>query len=233
MSHVKELKSQGKLSWILWDICSIFWALSCLPITFTSLLVNTPLEAIFDPQPIPPMSIHNGSGTPLKSINSDAYNNLLKIRAIPSSNGVRAVFHEAYRVSSTMMYNRRPASPAIFLVFFLGFVGITFGGIHCFAWNSDFPSLVEKVLWRTSSLTVVGMSLMFCVGSSIISLKRITYLPQFAHISGFLIKFGSFVIPLLYSLSRLSLLVQAIVSLRNLPPSAFDTVEWTRFIPHI
>lgn len=226
-----SLKSQGKLSWIFGDFCSLFLAMLFLPITFTSLFINlnTPLEAMFDPQPIPPVPLEDSIGLSVGSIKSDTYNNLIKIRAVPDLNRFRDVFYEAYRVSSTMMYSRRPSSATIPLVFFIGFVGVIFGGIHCFAWNGEFPSFVEKVLWRTSSLTVVGMSLLFCVGSSIFALNR----PGFARITYFLIKFGSFVIPLLYSLSRLSLLVQAIVSLRNLPPSAFDTVEWTRFIPHI
>ena len=37
----------------------------------------------------------------------------------------------------------------------------------------------------------------------------------------------------IYFMARLLLLVQVIVSLRALPPSAFQAVQWTSFIPHI
>ena len=34
--------------------------------------------------------------------------------------------------------------------------GVLFGVIHCLAWNFSFPSIVEQVMWRTASLSVVG-----------------------------------------------------------------------------
>lgn len=40
-------------------------------------------------------------------------------------------------------------------------------------------------------------------------------------------------IPFVYPVSRITLLVLAVISLRSLPPSAFDTVDWVEFVPHI
>jgi hypothetical protein len=36
----------------------------------------------------------------------------------------------------------------------------------------------------------------------------------------------------IYCIMRLYVLVEDIIGLRNLPPSAFKTVEWTKYIPH-
>ena len=36
-----------------------------------------------------------------------------------------------------------------------------------------------------------------------------------------------------YMLARTSLLVQAVVLLREQPESAFYVVDWTRFLPHV
>ncbi|KAJ7910819.1 hypothetical protein B0H13DRAFT_2272306 [Mycena leptocephala] len=36
-------------------------------------------------------------------------------------------------------------------------VGTVFGAIHCAAWNTDFPTAVEKWMWRTCSSLIVAM----------------------------------------------------------------------------
>jgi hypothetical protein len=38
---------------------------------------------------------------------------------------------------------------------------------------------------------------------------------------------------MIYVLSRVALLVIALMSLRSLPPGAYETVHWTTFIPHV
>ncbi|THU84081.1 hypothetical protein K435DRAFT_765421 [Dendrothele bispora CBS 962.96] len=42
-----------------------------------------------------------------------------------------------------------------------------------------------------------------------------------------------FCLPLAYIWARITLIVIALTELRALPPSASQTVDWTRFIPHI
>ena len=42
---------------------------------------------------------------------------------------------------------------------FSAIAGAVFGFIHCTAWNFAFPSHVEKIMWRTASLTLVGLCL--------------------------------------------------------------------------
>ena len=44
---------------------------------------------------------------------------------------------------------------------------------------------------------------------------------------------GTAVFAVLYVLSRVALLVIAFMSLRSLPPGAYETVHWTTFIPHV
>lgn len=220
--------SQDNHSWIILDCLILFWIFLALPITVTSLLVLTPLEAIFDPHPA---ILPKASQDPSKIF--DTYNILVKIRAIPQTDRVRILFYEVYRVNSVMMYSRPSKSQARVLVCFLGVVGVAFGSIHILAWNYDFLTNFERILWRTSSLTVVGSSSMIFIGFFIVKFDTITFSPRFAHASDFLVKCGTLVIPVVYALSRLSLLVQAVVSLRDLPSSALDTVEWTRLIPHI
>jgi hypothetical protein len=52
--------------------------------------------------------------------------------------------------------------PLIQLLFL--FVAFLYGGLHCFAWNSTFPSHVQQLLWRISSLMIMaaGVPLLLC-----------------------------------------------------------------------
>ncbi|KAG2114963.1 hypothetical protein BD769DRAFT_1488350 [Suillus cothurnatus] len=38
---------------------------------------------------------------------------------------------------------------------------------------------------------------------------------------------------LIYILARISIIVLTLLSLRSLPPGAYDTVAWTKFITHV
>lgn len=39
-------------------------------------------------------------------------------------------------------------------------------------------------------------------------------------------------VPFIYPVSRITLLILAVTSLRSLPHSAFDTVDWVELVPH-
>jgi len=44
--------------------------------------------------------------------------------------------------------------PALLILFSL--VAFIYGGAHCLAWKSVFPSQIERLLWRTSSIVLMG-----------------------------------------------------------------------------
>lgn len=110
--------------------------------------------------------------------------------------------------------------------------GSLFGVVHCLAWNFSFPSHAEQIMWRTASLGVVGS----CVVTLITVLCPAVGSPSLYHINRVLFylsaapcAMASFVYPVV----RIILLVLAVTSLRSLPHSAFDTVDWVEFVPHI
>jgi hypothetical protein len=99
-------------------------------------------------------------------------------------------------------------------VFVLISIAVVFGGIHCIPWAFQFPSDTEQILWRVSSLLVtcipVGIILVIFMGKIVLSLYSILYIA-----------------------ARIILIVLALMELRALPSSAYQTVEWTILIPHI
>jgi hypothetical protein len=119
------------------------------------------------------------------------------------------------------------------MVFFLPFVGIAFGAIHCAGWNFFFPSLVEANIWRISSAIITGVP---AIGLLLLVLQvgedpdgDNSLVIQFVAIVSYL----TFVTLPFYVLARIALLVEALVSLRDLPLGALAVVEWTSFIPHV
>jgi hypothetical protein len=103
-------------------------------------------------------------------------------------------------------------------------IAMVFGGIHCIAWSFSFPTHVERILWRASSIAIISIPILIPVMMIIFLL--------YLHVPGI---FGSSIIfsTFIYVFSRLILLVLSFISLRSLPPNAFYTVHWTNFIPHV
>lgn len=117
---------------------------------------------------------------------------------------------------------------------------MAYGGVHAAAWHGLFPSRIELLLWRASSICIAGSGLTWIL----INMLARTF-PWFkaywkqvetlqAHWTT-LVGLGSlaFLCGLAYLLARINLVVESFISLRKLPASAFKTVEWTQLVPHL
>ncbi|KAG2117532.1 hypothetical protein BD769DRAFT_1362737 [Suillus cothurnatus] len=126
-----------------------------------------------------------------------------------------------------------------------GFSGMVFGGIHCLGWNSLFPRHVEQTLWRVASIgTAVGMLAVFLICFGLAALLDLLFPSSESDGTSELDGFndcmnayvgkiiGFFSIGNTYTFARLALIVLMILSLRSLPPGAYYTVAWNKFIPH-
>lgn len=110
-------------------------------------------------------------------------------------------------------------------------MGMVSAGIHCIAWSSQSfgaSSLSQALLWRVFSLKI-GILLVIIV-----------FIMFTVFMDGFPGKWwetGCLILIVigiaLYVISRIGLLILALVALRSLPPAAYETTYWTSFIPHI
>ena len=124
------------------------------------------------------------------------------------------------------------------LLYFSAVAGAAFGSIHCAAWNFGFPSHAEQIMWRTASLTLVGVCLSIILGAPIWNRAHSHWLnAEFRSSTEHRWKLYKqnieFIPAVIYPIARLALLILALLSLRHLPESALQTVTWTKFIPHI
>jgi len=105
--------------------------------------------------------------------------------------------------------------------------GVVFGGIHCLAWNFDFPTAVERTLWRVCSAVTTGLPLLVVFPTTHwIRLQNSG--TTGSGITGPLILIG-FVLP--YILCRLFILVEMFRTLFHLPPGAY-VETWSGSFPH-
>jgi len=135
-----------------------------------------------------------------------------------------------------------------------------YGAIHCATWNSYFPTVLERYLWRYSGIaTIIGIPVIFLSFAAFIHLydfltRRIhdsgltgrihdSGLTGRIHDSGFIgwvelaLGFidGIFlsVTLLLYFCARLYMIVEGFLSLRSLPESTYENIRWLDMWPHL
>lgn len=110
--------------------------------------------------------------------------------------------------------------------FILG--AIVLGVCHCVAWNFEFPTLIERTIWRVASAAVTGIMpiyyfVLLLEGQLLNSRRKLR------------IVFGS-IIPWtcfgLYIILRLYLIAEAFRDLFYLPSGAF-VATWSSSIPHV
>jgi hypothetical protein len=111
-------------------------------------------------------------------------------------------------------------------------IAMIFGGIHCVAWSFEFPSYTEQLLWRIASISITsGPVLAFLLAPvGYWDYQSVIRIPTWLNtIFGIITITGSTA----YVTGRIVLLVLPFMSLRSLPAEAYQTVQWTTFIPHV
>ena len=98
------------------------------------------------------------------------------------------------------------------------------GGLHLIAWGFHFPTETEKILWRVASLFLAGgpiVFLLFFTGT------------KSDGVIGNISRAFCIIAVVVGAVSRALLMGLMLASLRALPPSAYETVAWTAYIPHL
>jgi hypothetical protein len=115
----------------------------------------------------------------------------------------------------------------------LSFVSALYGGLHATAWNNFFPTWQECHLWRASSLILVCTGVILSLYAAGYALNTRWDNPLEAlNWLGPLFKCAVWLIALGYVVCRVFLVVEAFISIRELPTAVYETPVWSQFIPH-
>jgi hypothetical protein len=112
---------------------------------------------------------------------------------------------------------------------------LAFGGIHLAAWNFEFPTKIEQILWRIAALwcTCIGLIMILCIWMLIMVLLGLECGEE---IEGIwlrrMLDAGLVVLGSLYVAARLYLVVEMFRTLCFLPPDAY-VATWAVNVPHV
>ena len=131
--------------------------------------------------------------------------------------------HDAW--SSLIRGGRSGPSAATLLVF-----GVVFGGIHCLAWSSLFPTTPEAILWKLCAVYCTVFYIVILIILIIGSYAAAESTKEW--IENVLVTIGM-VLFFVYVVCRVILIVLTFTSLRALPPGIYETSNWLSFLPHV
>jgi hypothetical protein len=122
----------------------------------------------------------------------------------------------------------------------LWFASMAYGGVHIAAWNDYFPSTVEAWMWRSSSIYITFSGGLWLTINLLAHLSKPINaywdraLALQAHWTSYLV-LGTLcsICGLAYAFARIFLVVEAFISIRELPLGAYATPNWTQVIPHL
>lgn len=134
--------------------------------------------------------------------------------------GGRKGFHHPGQRTTLMDPFKSRLSPAQFLCIYL-IPCLVFGLCHLLAWNFQFCTLIEHVIWRAFSIACI------IVPSAMVAITVLGERVQM-DINKPLTTLG-----VAYFLVRSFLLVEILVALRCVPPATYVDINWGHYIPHL
>jgi len=122
------------------------------------------------------------------------------------------------------------------VAFILYLVATVFSTLHLAAWNWSFSAQGVRTLWRVFGLVATASALFCLVCPAMVELFRsrrvfivsalVEKVIEYAYSLSYLL------VGLGYIASRVGLIVLIIYSFKSMPAGVYDTVDWTKYIPH-
>lgn len=112
-----------------------------------------------------------------------------------------------------------------------------FGALHFLAWNFQFPTNIEQELWRYNCVGGVIVLRLGCALEALAIVASNYALPGMRTFHDYKSRWPWCILfhgaGLMYVLSRWVVIVEVAISLRAMPASCFETVQWTSLLPHV
>lgn len=123
---------------------------------------------------------------------------------------------------------------------------LAYFGIHLAGWHFTFPTPTEKILWRTSSLILLGLLIFYLLATAFGTVmagrlarglfnnhEATTILGVASLLPRWIAVLLHLPVFFVYGLARSYIIIEGFVSLRALPKTAFESVNWSNFVPHV
>ena len=103
---------------------------------------------------------------------------------------------------------------------------ILFGAIHVASWNIELPSNTELWMWRVSSIYCLAVGIAVTMMTPLVADDLKSWVEQ-------ALSYLLSVLLAVYVIVRIYMIVEVFLSLRALPRSAFESVQWSSLLPHV
>ena len=111
-----------------------------------------------------------------------------------------------------------------------------FSLLHLIAWNFDFPTRVELLLWRWTCVSMTIVLGTYCVTEAVSIVAQGYTTSGLTTLKSYKLRWPSnllfFVPAFLYFCARIIVIVEIVISLRLLRAGCFETVQWAQLLPH-
>ena len=112
---------------------------------------------------------------------------------------------------------------------FFFIVPVVYGGVHLSAWNFEFPSAVEGLLWKIACVAIATAMVAFFIIALVIMVIASTMGVEEEGLLNVLAGITMYSL----TLCRIYIVVEAFVSLRAVPVGVYWTPAWIQMIPHV
>jgi hypothetical protein len=129
------------------------------------------------------------------------------------------------------------------------FLSLTYAACHFSAWNSHFPTLTERSLWRGSCIVIAAGIPLVTFNAGVFGIidhyvteenrhkyfdNRTLFIAKLLYVFNILVIFLIIApMSLLYAAARSFIVLEAFISVRNLPLGAYDSINWIEYLPHV
>jgi hypothetical protein len=109
---------------------------------------------------------------------------------------------------------------------------ILYGLVHFLAWGSQFPTPLERLLWRVSSFVVASSGLVGVSAAVLVEWSIHIGSKCGAAITGLIFVMSLMIIPLAHILASVFLIVESFRQLAILDSAAYQLPTWSNYWPH-
>ncbi|KAH4290086.1 hypothetical protein HBH90_197100 [Parastagonospora nodorum] len=108
-----------------------------------------------------------------------------------------------------------------------------YGGFHLLAWNHEFRTTTEELLWKISALTIATFGIAYLVGIYLFGRVDEDFFERHDYVYCCCTVTPNILVTLFYIFCRVYIIIECLLDVFHLPESAFRVPQWSQYFPHL
>ena len=133
-------------------------------------------------------------------------------------------------------YNSAMDADAIIAILALTLTFLAYGSLHLLAWQYNFQTNAEGLMWKIASVTTASSGMIFVLMHLFVSFDEFRLTTWNTRVSRFGARLSATIlilVALFEFLARSFLVIESFRALPNSPSSVYEIPGWTAYLPHI